>query len=164
MVAKTAIIPPSDGTANILFITILIAVMTLHILTIILGSRKLAPQLSTAPLLPTPIHQPLPRPKPASHETQPPQEDYLKRLEKLDETLKMLEEKIKNQPAKNPEPAKTTTPNDENTREQEPVQPVEEDEIQSPESLEDIIRLARELKEELNTLMKTNRQNAVKNT
>lgn len=160
MVAKTALIPPSDGTANILFITILIAVVALHILTIILGSRRISPQLSTAPVLPTPMHQPLPRPRPTSPETQPTQEDYLKRLEKLDETLKMLEEKIKNQPAKNPEPAKTIAPSAENTQEQESVQHAEERENPSPESLEDIIRLARELKNELNTLINTSRQNA----
>ncbi|MEM2986299.1 MAG: hypothetical protein QXZ71_04505, partial [Candidatus Caldarchaeum sp.] len=78
----------------------------------------------------------------------------------LDETLKMLEEKIKNQPAKNPEPAKTIAPSAENTQEQESVQQLEERENPSPENLEDIIRLARELKNELNTLINTSRQNA----
>ncbi|MEM0349217.1 MAG: hypothetical protein QXE96_04110 [Candidatus Caldarchaeum sp.] len=160
MVAKTALIPPSDGTINILFITVLTAVVTLHILTLILGSRKLSPTVPTAPVLPTPVHQPLPRPRPTTPD--PPTQDYQKRLEKLDETLKMLEEKIKSQPAKNTEPAKTPASSVEKTQEVEhpTTADADEGETLAPESLDDIIRLARELRDELNTLMKSHRQNA----
>ncbi|MCS7137845.1 MAG: hypothetical protein NZ941_05690 [Candidatus Caldarchaeum sp.] len=151
MIPKSAIIPPPNSMAFLLFLTITFCVIALYIMLIVFGSRKLhVPETSNAthrefaerPLkrLNPPRQTTLTQRKTAQPEksSQQQPDDYSKRLEKLDQILNQLEAQIKNRPETTP--AQTTE------------EPISDNSEPSPE-LSEILRIAKSLKEEINGIM-----------
>jgi hypothetical protein len=80
---------------TIIFILVAVAVTVLHTILIILGSKNLTPShASTAPRLQTPAQTP---PRLRSPVSQPlaEQGEYLKKVQKIDEILRSIEERLK---------------------------------------------------------------------
>ncbi|MDW8063394.1 MAG: hypothetical protein RMI43_04415 [Candidatus Caldarchaeum sp.] len=145
--AKTALIPPPNETTTLFFILLLACVTALHILLLVLGSRKLhVPEPVPA------LHQPITertvrllKPPPPTKEAttanvDKPPEDFAKRLEKLDQILTLLEKQVqisqeRPDASEQPQPAV-------NTETPEPTPDAEE-----------IIRMAKSLKEEIHGIM-----------
>lgn len=150
-IAKTAIIPPPDGAIITYFITFTACVVALHILLMVIGSRKLNAGYHTAittarrPALPTPRMETATRLPPSNSEPTrnnvPASDEYAKRLEKLDEVLKTLETQLKTNSQK---PVETAEPNDLELGENIP-------------KLEEIVQIARSLKEEIEGIMTASR-------
>jgi hypothetical protein len=122
---------------TIIFILVAVAVTVLHTILIILGSKNLTPKYaSTAPRLQTPAQTP---PRLRSPVSQPLAEQgkYLKQVQKIDEILRSIEEKLKT-----PESASKK-------------QDTENEITPSPEldadlsGLKDLLELAKELREEV---------------
>jgi hypothetical protein len=80
---------------TIIFILVAVAVTVLHSILIILGSKNLTPgHASTAPRLQTPAQTPLRLRSPVSQPLAE-QGEYLKQVQKIDEILRSIEEKLK---------------------------------------------------------------------
>uniref|UniRef100_A0A7C5YG35 Uncharacterized protein n=1 Tax=Caldiarchaeum subterraneum TaxID=311458 RepID=A0A7C5YG35_CALS0 len=140
--AETAIIPPPNVIPLLFFGALAACVVILHLLLIIIGSRKLSIQPSIAPVLqPAPRNLTSPRSTtvPTKTEPTPPTpsksvEDFPKRLEKIDELLNTLETMVK---------AKQ-----ENTKHPE-AETIIQTESQQETDISEIVRLAKSLKREI---------------
>ncbi|MCS7110254.1 MAG: hypothetical protein NZ956_02135 [Candidatus Caldarchaeum sp.] len=149
--AKTALIPPPNETTTLFFILLLACVTALHILLLVLGSRKLYVPEPVPALHQPPAERPVRRLKPpptlkeanTANIDQPP-EDYAKRLEKLDKILTLLETQV--QKSQERPPASEQPQPAANTETSEPTPNAEE-----------IIKMAKSLKEEIHGIMTAKR-------
>ncbi|MDW7977250.1 MAG: hypothetical protein RMH74_00435 [Candidatus Caldarchaeum sp.] len=141
MLAVAATIPVNTQSALTLFLLMTICVSILYSLVLVYGVKRLRPSAPSQSRVyaappPRPSSPPLPTPAMAVKQ-QPPQEDYFKRLEKLDEAVKLIEERLK-------KPAKQETPKPE-----EKGEDVEELEL---EELKQILDLAISLRDEVSKI------------
>jgi hypothetical protein len=122
---------------TILFIIVAVAVTVLHTILIILGSKSLTPgHAGTAPRE-IPAQAP-PRLRSSVNQTPPERGEYLKQVQKIDEILRSIEERLK---TPNPEDKKQDTENS------QPTSPQELDVDLS--GLKGLLELAEELREEV---------------
>jgi hypothetical protein len=123
---------------TIIFILVAVAVTVLHTILIILGSKNLTPRhASTAPRLQTPAQTPLRLRSPVSQPLAE-QGEYLKQVQKIDEILRSIEERLKT-----PKPADKK----QDTENSQPTSPQELDVDLS--GLKGLLELAEELREEV---------------
>jgi hypothetical protein len=123
---------------TILFIIVAVAVTVLHTILIILGSKSLTPgHAGTAPRVQIPAQAP-PRLRSPVNQTPPERGEYLKQVQKIDEILRSIEERLKT-----PKPA-------EKKQDTENSQPTSSQELDVDLSgLKGLLELAEELREEV---------------
>jgi hypothetical protein len=123
---------------TILFIIVAVAVTVLHTILIILGSKSLTPgHAGTSPRVQIPAQAP-PRLRSPVSQTPPERGEYLKQVQKIDEILRSIEERLK---TPNPEDKKQHTENSQPTSSQELVVDLS--------GLKGLLELAEELREEV---------------
>ncbi|MEM1986907.1 MAG: hypothetical protein QW362_00760 [Candidatus Caldarchaeum sp.] len=139
MIALTATMPPSIQNTMMMFVILTTSVAVLYGLVLVYGVKKLRPTVSTrlTSVQPRPLNT-----APAQKALAKPVEDaqlleYRKRLERLDEAVKLIEEKLKT-------PVKQT----------EDEQQVLEDTgvVEGVEELRKVLDLAKSLRDEISKI------------